>query len=221
MSLSKDFADELMRSLDSAESGDPGRWLTVGEIREIADHLTTPFPEDFSIIDVINDLLAKGWIETDHGGSVDTALYRISAKGQIRAAASVNYVDHFNQAMSAIPDLESEDSLIAEEEVLDKSQNDEPIRVDTADWTGLAKAVSPQNIKTIRDQSKALQLAIMQSDADIQTKTDACKRVEAVIILLEAPNVPWREVVSLLSHPALNAFFATTSLIQFIIGLAA
>ena len=221
MSLPKAFADELLRSLDSGESIDPGRFLTVGEIREIADHLATPFPENLSIIDVINDLLNKGWIETDHGGSVDTALYRISAKGQIRAAASVNYVDHFNEAMSAIPDLESDDSQVAEDKVLDSSQSDEPIRVDTTDWTGLAKAVSPQNLRAIRDQSKALQLAIMQSDADIQTKTDACKRVEAVIVLLEAPNVPWREVVNLLNHPTVTAFFAAVSLIQFIIGLAA
>jgi hypothetical protein len=95
------------------------------------------------------------------------------------------------------------------------------IEVDTTDWTGLSKAVSPQNLSIIREKTTELQLAIMQSDADIQLKTDACKRVEAVLILLEAPNVPWREVVALLSHPAVNAFFAATSLIQFIIGLAA
>jgi hypothetical protein len=95
------------------------------------------------------------------------------------------------------------------------------IEVDTTDWTGLSKAVTPQNLTIIREKTTALQLAILQSDADSQLKMDACKRVEAVITLLEAPNVPWREVVSLLSHPALNAFFATTSLIQFIIGLAA
>jgi hypothetical protein len=97
----------------------------------------------------------------------------------------------------------------------------EPIQVDTTDWTGLAKAVSPENLKIIREHSKALQIAIMQSDADIETKNDACKRVEAVITLLDAPNVPWREVVSLLNHPTVTAFLAAVSLIQFIIGMAA
>jgi hypothetical protein len=95
------------------------------------------------------------------------------------------------------------------------------IEVDTTDWTGLSKAVSPQNLSAIREKTTELQLAIMQSDADIQLKTDACKRVEAVLILLEAPNVPWREVVSLLNHPSVTALLAAVNLIQFIIGMAA
>jgi predicted nuclease of predicted toxin-antitoxin system len=97
----------------------------------------------------------------------------------------------------------------------------EPIRVDTSTWTGLGKNVSPANLQIIKDKAKALQVAIMQSDADFETKTDACKRVEAAIVLLEAPNVPWKEVVSLLNHPTVTAFLAAISLIQFIIGLAA
>lgn len=93
------------------------------------------------------------------------------------------------------------------------------IQVDSTDWTGLAKAVTPQKLQTIKEHSKALQVAIMQSDADIETKADACKRVEAVITLLEAPNVPWREVVSLLNHPSVTALLAAINLIQLIIGM--
>lgn len=110
------------------------------------------------------------------------------------------------------------------EDAADQSSRDEgvdPIKVDSTDWTGLSKAVTAENLAIIRERTTALQLAIMQSDADIQLKTDACKRVEAVVILLEAPNVPWREVVNLLNHPAVTALFAGLSLIQFIIGLAA
>ena len=107
------------------------------------------------------------------------------------------------------------------DQIEDDIEHGTGVAVDTTDWTGLSKAVGPQNLAIIRERTTALQLAIMQSDADIQLKTDACKRVEAVLILLEAPNVPWREVVSLLNHPAVTAFFATASIIQFIIGLAA
>jgi len=72
----------------------------------------------------------------------------------------------------------------------------------------------------IRAKAKSLLLAIMQSDADIETRTDACKRVEAAILLLEAPNVPWREIVNLLAHPTVTAFLAALNLIQFILGFA-
>jgi hypothetical protein len=92
--------------------------------------------------------------------------------------------------------------------------------VDSTDWTGLAKSVSAAQAVIIREKSNSLLATIMQSDADIQTRTDACKRIEAVLLLLEAPNVPWREVVGLLTHPTVTAFLAALSLIQFIIGMA-
>ena len=93
-------------------------------------------------------------------------------------------------------------------------------QIDSTDWTGLGKRIGPEQSIEIRKISKSLLSAIIQSDADIQTRTDACKRVEAVLLLLEAPNVPWREVVSLLNHPTVTAFLATLNLIQFIIGMA-
>ena len=93
--------------------------------------------------------------------------------------------------------------------------------IDSTNWTGLGKEMSHSKAIVVRERAMQLLDAIIQSDADIQTRTDACKRVEAAIVLLEAPNVPWREVVSLLNHPAVTALLAGLSLIQFIIGLAA
>lgn len=93
-------------------------------------------------------------------------------------------------------------------------------RIDSTNWTGLGNAISPSDAKLIRKKSKTLLAAIMQSDCDVQTKTDACKRVEAVIVLLEAPNVPWREVVSLLNHPTVSAFLVTLNILQLILGMA-
>jgi hypothetical protein len=92
--------------------------------------------------------------------------------------------------------------------------------IDSTNWTGLSTRISAEDSVIIRERAKVLLLAIMQSDADIQSRTDACKRVEAVIVLLEAPNVPWREVVGLLNHPSVTALFAALSLIQFLIGLS-
>lgn len=92
--------------------------------------------------------------------------------------------------------------------------------IESTDWTGLGKSMSHAKTIIVKERARDLLDAIIQSDADIQTRTDACKRVEAAILLLEAPNVPWREVVNLLNHPAVTALLAGLSLIQFIIGLA-
>ena len=92
--------------------------------------------------------------------------------------------------------------------------------IDSTDWTGLGKAITHEKAVVVRQRTNALLEAIIQSDGDIGTRTDACKRVEAAIVLLEAPNVPWREVVNLLNHPSVTAFLAALSLIQFILGMA-
>ncbi|MEA1619666.1 hypothetical protein SOQ14_12130 [Erythrobacter sp. T5W1-R] len=92
--------------------------------------------------------------------------------------------------------------------------------IDSTDWTGLSKAISYEQKVVIRAKANELLSLIIQSDADEQTRLDACKRVEAVICLLEAPNSPWRDIVTILTHPVLQTFFASTSLIQFIVGIA-
>lgn len=44
--------------------------------------------------------------------------------------------------------------------------------------------------------------------------------IEAVIILLDSPNVPWPEIIRLLNHPTVTASLAALYLLQFIVGLA-
>lgn len=97
--------------------------------------------------------------------------------------------------------------------------NDVQKVIDSTDWTGLGKRVGKNDAIRIRKSARSLLAAIVQSEADAQTKADACKRVEAVILLLEAPNVPWRQVVELLNHPTVTAFLAAVSLIQLILGM--
>ncbi|MFN3423234.1 MAG: YegP family protein [Novosphingobium meiothermophilum] len=92
--------------------------------------------------------------------------------------------------------------------------------INNTDWVCLAKGISNQDLALIQKRSKDLLASIIQSDADARTKADACKRVEAIIVLLEAPDVPWRQVIELLNHPAVTAFLAAVSLLQFILGMA-
>jgi uncharacterized protein YegP (UPF0339 family) len=126
-------------------------------------------------------------------------------------------IDSARSAISAIR------NNAAGAEVRDSSRGAEPTidqLIDSADWTGLGRKISQENTKKIRKKTESLLKAIIQSDADVQTKLDACKRVEAIIVLLEAPNVPWRQVADLLNHPSVTAFLTALNILQFIIGLA-
>jgi hypothetical protein len=136
---------------------------------------------------------------------------------------SLDVGDQFPQAGTAIRvDSSAHAVTSSDPEILSNPEHtDLQAKIDSTNWTGLAKRISPNDAVIIKEKSQELQRAIMQSQADIETKTDACKRVEAVLLLLEAPNVPWREVVHLLNHPAVTAMLVGLNLIQFIIGLAA
>lgn len=107
---------------------------------------------------------------------------------------------------------------------LEKSRNKKPdgllAEIDSTDWTGLGKRVSPEQARSIKLKAQELLCLIVQSDADSQTKTNAMVRVEAVIKLLEAPNVPWREIVYLLNNPSVTAFLAALNLLQLLLGIA-
>nr|MBP6581271.1 hypothetical protein [Sphingorhabdus sp.] len=90
----------------------------------------------------------------------------------------------------------------------------------SVDWTGLSTKMSVAQLSEIKEKIATLSDAVVQSDADHQTKLNAIKRIQAVQLLLEAPDVPWREVVELLNSPYMAAFLTAVNIIQFIIGLA-
>ena len=129
----------------------------------------------------------------------------------------------YSSKASALSAIEAVKGSLSEPEIRDESHADEPSideLIDSTDWTGLGKKINQQDAIKIRKKSESLLKAIIQSDADPQTKIDACKRVEAVILLLDAPNVPWRQVVELLNHSSVTAFLTALNIIQLIIGLA-
>ena len=168
----------------------------------------------------LDQMVAACLIEPQLSSRISEPHYRITDQGRREAVA---YQQLDDESPTTKLTTENGEPLLTEDGdfIILKDRAEDPILVDSTNWTGLAKAVGPRQLQNIQDHTKALQIAIMQSDSDIQTKTDACKRVEAVLLLLEAPNVPWREVVGLLNHPSVTAFLAAVSLIQFIIGLAA
>tara|TARA_R110001606_G_scaffold144317_2_gene283696 strand:+ start:186 stop:839 length:654 start_codon:yes stop_codon:yes gene_type:complete len=91
--------------------------------------------------------------------------------------------------------------------------------LDSMDWTGLSKSVSSEDLKRIRGAARQLRSVIAQSDVDSSTRDDALRRVDAVVDLLEAPNVPWKQIVEILRSPYLNAFLISYELIKLIVGL--
>lgn len=64
-------------------------------------------PDDVSTPNFLEFLLRTGWIETDNNGfeTVEQS-FRISAKGQLRAAASVDYTEMFERATASLPMLD-------------------------------------------------------------------------------------------------------------------
>ncbi|UYH55733.1 hypothetical protein N6L26_04020 [Qipengyuania sp. SS22] len=154
-------------------------------------------------VEILDDAYKAGLIEFRGSNSARNAEMMITHQGILETNFSA-YID---------PD---DDGHVDHQSELDDLQK----KIDSTSWTGLAVAASPAKIAIIREKSEALYQAIMQSDADLETRTNACKRVQAVILLLEAPNSPWPEIVSLLNHPSVTAFLATMNLLQFILGMA-
>lgn len=117
-------------------------------------------------------------------------------------------------------DFQIPEDLIASE----VSDNDEPDllveKINSIDWTGLGKSVSEDQIIAIRESANQLRVVIIQSQLDENTRQNALKRVDAIIALLEAPNIPFKEIVELLNSQYFAAFLAAMSLAQLIFGLA-
>lgn len=92
--------------------------------------------------------------------------------------------------------------------------------LDSLDWTGLSKSASKADLKRIRRAARELRGVIAQSDVDGTTRDDALRRVDAVVALLEAPNVPWRQIVEILNSPFFGAFLISYGLVKLIVELA-
>ena len=90
----------------------------------------------------------------------------------------------------------------------------------SANWTGITDRLGAEHRARINDLSGALLAAVRQSDLDERSKITACKHIEAVQILLEAPDPPWKAIVELLNQPALIAFLTAVDILRLIWGAA-
>jgi hypothetical protein len=98
------YADALIRALDERESSAPGTFLPFSEISHLANNLSVPLPEELSLVTVVTELMNWDWIESNgQGFDLTENSFRITAKGQNRSSASVNYADVFQQAIDAAP----------------------------------------------------------------------------------------------------------------------
>ncbi len=99
--------EAVLRELNKLEDIDPGAVISVPELERLMRREGIALPEDVSTPSFLEFLLRTGWVETDNNGfeTVEQS-FRISAKGQLRAAASVNYAEMFERASSSLPMLD-------------------------------------------------------------------------------------------------------------------
>ena len=91
-----------------AESERPGRYLNLSEIGSIIRSMQHPLPDDVTVVSFLEELSNRDWVETDgNGADLSTHGFRITAKGQNRASASVDYADVLSKAVNALPAAEN------------------------------------------------------------------------------------------------------------------
>jgi hypothetical protein len=202
----------LLRSLDSAEDANPGNYLSVDEIENLAWCSGIGDPEHAMILEKIEAFLAKGWLETNNDGfEIVEQKFRISAKGQIRAAASVDYADQFRRAVNSLPDLPGDDEDKARAESVDSSSridkisnaSDELITVQSSTWTGLTQTIiDSRNAKVVSGLiCKALDSLSAAEIGNFETM-QATAYLKAARELVDAPEPPSEEIWRLISRAA-------------------
>lgn len=118
MKIPKDLADEIMRRLDQLEDLDPGHYLSFSDFSQLFSTCNFVIPDELSVPDLIFDLLNAGWIEVKNKeNDLHRSEFRITAKGQLRAAASQDYKKFLRNALevdslvldggTVIPDYEA------------------------------------------------------------------------------------------------------------------
>jgi hypothetical protein len=103
--------------------------------------------------------------------------------------------------------------------------SDDPIveiqrAINSADWTGIAQRIQPDQLASIKRQVRSILATIDQSEADEKTKENFKIYVNAAISALEAPDPPWKAIVELLNHPGLTAILTVMNVLQIIFGIS-
>lgn len=75
-----------------------------------------------------------------------------------------------------------------------------------------------KDIQTIRAKASELVESIKQSNLEGRIRKNALAHANAVLILLEAPDPPWKQVVELLNQPGICAFLNAITILQLIVA---
>jgi hypothetical protein len=208
-----EFSDGFLVAAHLLQLENPGRMLKAGEILEFSAGRRAGRTKQ-----AVDKLYDAGLIFTSDAGDdgygpiveEDLSL-RLTDQGHMTAEQLQK--DEQHRIVQSV--LRTWDSF------QNKKSTVSPIQVvESVNWTGLAQSASPEYLIKIKEKANDLRVIIVQSDIDMQTRNNALKRVDAVVSLLEAPDIPWKEVVEILNSPFLSAFLAVTSLIQLISGMA-
>jgi hypothetical protein len=98
------LGEAFLRCLDALEDKAPGTMLSVPKIEALLDSNGISLQDDVSVTGFLDQLLRWGWIGTDNNGfDLVEQSFGISAKGQIRATASVDFAQKFNEMFENLP----------------------------------------------------------------------------------------------------------------------
>jgi hypothetical protein len=215
--LQTDEVKAILQAFAEHEYNNPGDYLTLDRVSLLLRDADIDIPE-IGLKNTLAELCHPSWLEHDNNGfEFELHGFRIGTRGEIWLAASTDYVEIFENALD--PSLKFPSGATHLSSATEPELAVRPPTAHSIDWTGLSKKVSIANLSDIKAKISALKASIDQSDADYQTKMNAFKRADAIQCLLEAPDVPWREIVELLQSPYFTAFLSALSLAQFIIGL--
>lgn len=219
------IGEHFIRQLDALGSKNPGVFYSVKDLENILLADVVQLPTDIKFGQFLEQLGLWDWIESDGNGfEAGDQSFRVTAKGQYRAAGSVDYVAQFNKAWDAIPIAPEENKLIAKGE---SGYNSPPlnygqvIAVDSSTWTGLPKTgvLSDEGAEKLKNELMILNDALEKSDASNNEKSQARAYIIAINALTDAPEPPADVIWDLVSR--LNQISGIASFIVSLIALFA
>jgi hypothetical protein len=106
MSDSLNLGEALVRSLDRQEAEAPGNFYPVSALTNLMRDEHLELPNGLSMEAFLRQLVEWDWVEAGGDGNVSEFLdcsFRVTAKGQHRATASVDYAAQYRQMFDELP----------------------------------------------------------------------------------------------------------------------
>jgi hypothetical protein len=193
----------FIRHLDKLETKNPGKFYDVPTLVGAVIAANIELPEDVSFPHFLEQLQHWDWIESNGDGfNTENQSFRVTAKGQYRAAASIDYAAHYKQVVGALQDMpmeyKSEAGTFGSGAYGDGSYGSKPTHDETGvyisshNWTGLPKVgvLGEAAVTTLKGALSTVDDAVLRSNATNQEKAQARAYVMAIHALADAPEPP-------------------------------